>query len=86
MKPRGIAALLDDPVARRRQEKQTERQQHRKERGELQRPLGGPELLVPLLEECPVLESEQDLCAEHQHARFVERVLHFSAQAHLTNL
>ena len=86
MEPRGIATVLDDPVPRRWQEEKTERQQHREERGKLQRPLGGAELLVTLLEERPVLEPEQDLRAEHQHARFVERVLHFSAQGHVTNL
>jgi len=51
------------------------RRQQREQGGHLQRALGRAELVVGLLEEPAILEAEEHLRAQHQHARFVEGVL-----------
>jgi len=82
MEARGIASALHDPVPRRRQEERPEREEQCEQGAQLQRSLGGAELLVALLEERPILEAEQHLRSQDQDAGLVQGVLHLAMQGH----
>jgi hypothetical protein len=81
LKAPGVFPLLGDAMERGRRDDQHHHHEHQGQRHGVERRRQGAEALEARLEAGAVLEAEQHLRSQHQHAGLVQRVLDFILEA-----
>ena len=78
----GILAALDQPMLHRRRDQKADGGRHEKITARVQRAADRRDLLERVLEHAVELKAEENLAAEDQEARFIERRLDLVLERH----